>query len=77
MTPTPDTAAQAADDAPAKADASTNRGPPDLDEETLLTRAHTAEELTKAGFPIAGPTLSTLATRGGGPGYELWGRKPL
>lgn len=42
-----------------------------------LTRKATAEALTAAGFPISDKTLSTMATRGGGPLYQLFGRKPL
>jgi hypothetical protein len=45
--------------------------------EALLTRHQTADDLTKAGFPVAHATLATKATRGGGPPYRLFGRKPL
>jgi hypothetical protein len=48
-----------------------------FDAETLLTRAELAKVLTNAGFPISQATLATKATRGGGPAYEVWGRKPL
>lgn len=47
----------------------------DLD--ARLTRKVTAEALTEAGFPISPATLATMATRGGGPLYQLFGRKPL
>jgi hypothetical protein len=42
-----------------------------------LTRAQLAETLTSAGYPIALATLHTLATRGGGPPYELFGKKAM
>jgi hypothetical protein len=45
--------------------------------DSKLTRKATAEALTEAGYPIAEPTLATMATRGGGPLYQLFGRKPL
>lgn len=48
-----------------------------LDDGALLTRADTAAALTAAGFPTAGSTLATKACRGGGPPYQLYGRKPL
>jgi hypothetical protein len=43
----------------------------------LLTRDAVAAALTEAGFPITCATLSTKATRGGGPPYRLFGRRPL
>jgi hypothetical protein len=43
----------------------------------LLTRAMTAAAMTDAGFPITTATLATRATRGGGPPYHLFGKKPL
>jgi hypothetical protein len=45
--------------------------------DTLLRRAQTAEALTEAGFPTSPATLATLATRGGGPPYQLYGRVPV
>src|SRR5215471_3911334 len=45
--------------------------------DSLLTRDQTAAALTKAGYPITRATLATKATRGGGPPYQPWGRKPL
>ena len=48
--------------------------PPD---DALLTRDNTAEALTKEGFPIKPATLATMATRGGGPPYRMWGRVPV
>ena len=37
---------------------------------TLLTRVQLAAALTETGFPIAAATLSTMATRGGGPPFR-------
>jgi hypothetical protein len=48
-----------------------------IDLDTLLDRRHTADALTAAGFPITASTLATKATRGGGPPYTLFGRRPL
>jgi hypothetical protein len=45
--------------------------------DALLTRDFPAAALTEAGFPISGATLATKATRGGGPPYRLFGRRPL
>jgi hypothetical protein len=42
-----------------------------------LDRKTLALTLTTAGFPISHATLATLASRGGGPAFQLWGRKPL
>ncbi|MBN9021582.1 MAG: hypothetical protein J0H08_05710, partial [Rhizobiales bacterium] len=36
-----------------------------------------AGALTAAGFPVRPKTLATKATRGGGPPFRLFGRKPL
>jgi hypothetical protein len=49
--------------------------PENLD--ALLSRRATAEALTAAGYPTAESTLATKATRGGGPLYQLYGRKPI
>ncbi len=43
----------------------------------LVTRDRLAALLTSAGFPIKSRTLATLATRGGGPRYRLFGSRPL
>jgi hypothetical protein len=48
-----------------------------LSDDALLSRANTAAALTGAGFGISPATLATKATRGGGPPYRLFGRKPL
>ncbi len=45
--------------------------------DALLTRRAVAEALSEAGFPISAATLATKASRGGGPQYRLFGRKPL
>ena len=45
--------------------------------DTMLTRDAVASALTAAGFPVSGATLATKATRGGGPEYRLFGRRPL
>ena len=45
--------------------------------DTLLRRKALAEALTEAGYPVAETTLSTKATRGGGPPFRLFGRIPL
>ena len=45
--------------------------------ETMLTRDAIAAALTNAGFPVTAATLATKACRGGGPEYQLFGRKPL
>ncbi len=47
------------------------------DPDTLLTRDALAKKLTECGYPVKGKTLSTKASRGGGPPYQLFGRKPL
>jgi hypothetical protein len=48
-----------------------------LTEDALLTRVDVASALTEAGFPVSAATLATKAVRGGGPPYQLFGRKPL
>jgi hypothetical protein len=42
-----------------------------------LTRVQCAQALREHGYPISPATLATKATRGGGPPYQLWGRKPI
>jgi hypothetical protein len=41
---------------------------------TLLTRPQTAKALTDCGIPTAPKTLSTKASRGGGPPYRRYGK---
>jgi hypothetical protein len=43
----------------------------------LLRRRQCAASLTKVGFPISPATLSTMASRGGGPPYHKFGRTVL
>src|SRR5262245_32887302 len=45
--------------------------------DSLLTRPQTADELTAAGYPIKEGTLTTLASRGGGPRYSRFGNRTL
>jgi hypothetical protein len=47
------------------------------EDDDLLTRQAAAFALTDAGFPVSPATLATKATRGGGPPYQLFGRRPL
>src|SRR6516162_1231856 len=37
------------------------------DPDALLGRKQTADALTEAGYPVAAATLTTMASRGGGP----------
>jgi hypothetical protein len=43
----------------------------------LLPRIQAAHALTAVGYPVAPSTLATKATRGEGPPYQRFGRKPL
>jgi len=45
--------------------------------DALVTREVAASALTEAGFPIKPKTLSTKATRGGGPPYRTFGARVL
>ncbi len=47
------------------------------DREDLLTRDQTAVALTAAGYPVKSATLSTKATRGGGPPFRVFGSHAL
>jgi hypothetical protein len=47
------------------------------DPDTLLGRREAAHALTAAGYRTSAATLATKATRGGGPPFRRWGRKPL
>ncbi|CAN2533406.1 hypothetical+protein [Methylocapsa aurea] len=42
-----------------------------------LSRKDVAAALTAAGFQTSPATLATMATRGGGPVFQRYGRKPL
>lgn len=48
-----------------------------MDPDTRLTRYETARLLTQNGFPIKEKTLSTLASRGGGPPFQKFGNRVL
>ncbi len=50
---------------------------PNLTDNSRLKRAESAAALTARGFPIAAATLRTMATRGGGPPYQLFGKAAL
>ena len=45
--------------------------------EQLLRREGLAEDLQSLGYPITAKTLATMACRGGGPPFELFGKIPL
>lgn len=47
------------------------------DPDTLLTRQQIAAALTEAGYPTSATTLSTKATRGGGPPFYKYGPKAI
>lgn len=47
------------------------------DPNALLTREQAAAALNAAGFPVSPKTLATKATRGGGPIFQRFGRRPL
>jgi hypothetical protein len=47
------------------------------DPDVLLSRALAAAALTETGYPVSKATLASKATRGGGPPYRLFGRRPL
>jgi hypothetical protein len=46
------------------------------DPNQLLRREALAEDLRSLGYGITGKTLATMASRGGGPPYQLFGRIP-
>ena len=45
--------------------------------DTLLTRKQFAAALTASGRPISVGTLNTMASRGGGPPFSIWGTRSL
>jgi hypothetical protein len=47
------------------------------DPNTYLSRRAVAAALTDSGFPVAATSLATYATRGGGPAFQKFGKKPL
>ncbi len=48
-----------------------------MDSNLRLRRRAAAKALTDGGFPTAEKTLATLASRGGGPPFQKYGRYPL
>jgi hypothetical protein len=48
-----------------------------IDPNKKLRRKEAAASLTEHGFPTAAATLATMATRGGGPPFELYSRFPI
>src|SRR5215510_13492139 len=50
---------------------------PDIDGVRRLSRKEAAEFLTDLGYKTAAATLAKLASIGGGPVFESFGRKPL
>ena len=53
------------------------RSPKMPDNNTIFRRRDAAAALTAAGFPIAPATLSTFATRGGGPPYRRFSGRAI
>ncbi len=47
------------------------------DPDTKLRRRETADALSASGYPTAPATLSTMASRGGGPPYVTYGKAVL
>lgn len=47
------------------------------DPDALLTRKQAADALTARGYPTSERTLSTKATRGGGPPFRKFGPRAL
>jgi hypothetical protein len=45
--------------------------------DAMLNRVNLSAALTEAGFPVSPTTLSTKATRGGGPPYQKFGTRAL
>jgi hypothetical protein len=45
--------------------------------DALLGRKETADALTEAGYRVAEATLTTMASRGGGPPYQRFGPRAL
>ena len=50
---------------------------PDIDHVRRLSRKEAADFLTNLGYKTAPATLAKLASIGGGPVFESFGRKPL
>ena len=49
----------------------------DADQNRRLRRREAAKFLTNEGYPVAPSTLAKLASIGGGPEFESFGRLPL
>jgi hypothetical protein len=47
--------------------------PVPTDANTRLSRAEAAQALTAAGYKVSAATLASMATRGGGPRYRIFG----
>lgn len=45
--------------------------------DALLGRKEIAAALSEAGYPVAAATLTTMASRGGGPPYRLFGPRAI
>lgn len=45
--------------------------------DSMLTRDKGAAALSNLGYPVTKATLATLATRGGGPPYQRFGKRVL
>ncbi len=50
---------------------------PKIDPDKLFRRRDAADALTAAGYPVNTTTLATMASRGTGPKFKLFGRTPL
>jgi hypothetical protein len=48
-----------------------------LEPDDRLTRQQLAKALSDHGYPTAVSTLATYATRGGGPVFQIYGRRPI
>ena len=48
-----------------------------LPDDARLSREAASQVLTEAGFPTTKQTLARWACEGGGPCFELYGRKPI
>lgn len=46
----------------------------EISPDALLRRKQLADALTERGLPVASASLATMASRGGGPPYQTFGR---
>ena len=44
---------------------------------SLLSRVHAARALTAVGYVTSPATLATIATRGNGPAYRIFGKRAI